>query len=274
MRSTTKKKKVGIIGCGSIGSGIAKSILTELKDQYVLSALYDVDPKRSVALAKKFKNPKVSKKSIPELLKVSDLVVEAVSSDRDKIIEKALKAKKEMLVMSIGALLIHPRLLNIAKKNKCRVLIPSGAIAGLDALKSVAGKKLEKLVLTTRKPPKGLMGSPYLERKKISLKGLKGEFTVFEGNVTDAVKAFPQNINVAAALALACNAKSKLKIRILTSPKFKRNSHSIEASGSFGRITTQTENVACPDNPKTSYLAVLSAISTLKQNGLTTRIGS
>ena len=103
---------------------------------------------------------------------------------------------------------------------------------------------------------------------------IKKETILFEGNVKEAVKCFPQNINVAATIALASGTKDKLKIRIATSPEYKVNSHEIEMVGEFGRLVTKTENVVCPDNPKTSYLAVLSAVQTLKQYFEGVKIGT
>ena len=97
---------------------------------------------------------------------------------------------------------------------------------------------------------------------------------IFEGDVDSAVKYFPKNINVAATLALACGAKEKILVRLMTSPEYKTNSHEIEVIGDFGRMVALTDNVVCPDNPKTSYLAVLSAIQTLKQFFSGVKIGT
>ena len=133
---------------------------------------------------------------------------------------------------------------------------------------------VKKLVLTTRKPPQGFEKSPYLTRKGIDLTKITKEKLLFEGSAQSAVKHFPKNINVAATLSLAVQLKHKLQVKIITSPRFKNNSHEIEMTGSFGRIVTKTENTPCPDNPKTSYLAVLSALQMLKQYCLGTMVGT
>ena len=167
--------------------------------------------------------------------------------------------------MSVGKVLNSPGVFKLAKKNQTVILIPSGAISGLDVIKSVGAKNISNITLTTRKPPSGLSQSNYLTKKGINIHALKGEAVIFDGSVDQAVRLFPRNINVAATIALASGIKDKIRIRIITSPKFKVNSHEIEVFGKFGHLTTRTDNVVCPDNPKTSYLAALSAVETLKQ---------
>ena len=193
-------------------------------------------------------------------------MVEAVNAQNTRgIIRQALKAKKSVLSMSVGKLLNASDLFRLAKQNKCHLLLPSGAIAGIDAIKAASLVGIDTITLTTRKPPAGFEGNSYLIQKGVSLSKIKKETTLFEGDVATAIKIFPRNINVAATLALASQSRKKIIIRIITSPRYKTNSHKIELTGKFGRIITQTDNVVCPDNPKTSYLAVLSGLQTLKQ---------
>jgi len=270
-----KKIKVGIVGCGAIGSGIARSIRTQLKNDCVLSGVYDIDPSKSQGLAKKLSQPRLAKKTLAALIKSCDLMVEAVSAkDTRPIIKPALEAKKDVLSMCVGKILNAPDLFRLAKRKNCNILLPSGAIAGVDAIKAASLAKIKSVTLTTRKPPKGLSGNPYLDKKGIDVFALKKETTIFEGSVNSAVKYFPKNINVAATLSLASQMKNKVKIRILSSPKFKTNSHEVEVKGSFGSIFTRTDNLPSPDNPKTSYLAVLSGIQTVRQFCQNLKIGT
>ncbi len=265
-KKTKRKLKVGILGCGAIGSRIAQSINEQLKNDCLLTGLFDIDALKANRLGKKLKTKNLTKSSLAQLIISSDLIVEACSAkDTLSLIKKIISAKKHVLVMSSGKLLSAENLFQLAKKNKCSILIPTGAIAGIDAIKSAAISGIKAITITTRKPPAGLMNNPYLAKKKIDLSKLKKEKIVFEGNVAAAVKAFPQNINVAATIALASGCKNKLRIRIITSPKFKSNSHEIEVISKAGKMIARTENVPCPDNPKTSYLAPLSGIQTLKQ---------
>ena len=263
-KKNRSRLKVGIVGCGAIGSGIALSITNDLKKHCQVSGLYDINEKKAEKLAKKIL--KKARPSLNNLIKSCDCMVEAVNADNTKqIIQEALKAKKSVLAMSVGKLLDAQNLFNLAKRNNCQILIPSGAIAGIDAIKAASLTKIKSITLTTRKNPAGLTNSPYFTKYNIDPSKIKKETEIFKGNVASAVKYFPQNINVAATIALAAECKDKLTIRIICSPHFKRNSHEIKMIGDFGTMVTQTENLVCPDNPKTSYLAVLSGIQTLKQ---------
>ena len=275
MTRSKTKTKVGILGCGAIGSRIARSIKTECEDSAVVSALYDINPAKATSLAKHLPNKNVVQKSYQQLLDHCDLVIEAVNApDTHELIRQALMVKKDVLVMSVGKLFNGESILNLAQKQGCRLLIPSGAIAGIDAIKAARLGKIQHITLTTRKPVYGFSDNAYVQQKRINLSQLTKETVLFEGHVKEAVKCFPQNINVAATIALASGTKDKLRIRITTSPEFKVNSHEIDVTGEFGRLVTKTENVVCPDNPKTSYLAVLSAIVTLKQYFGQVRIGT
>jgi aspartate dehydrogenase len=261
-----QKIRVGILGCGAIGSRIARSIKIECDEKACVSALFDINPTKAENLQKFFTPKKIVKKTYTDLLKSCDLVIEAVNApDTHQLIRQAILADKDVLVMSVGKFIDGNSILKLAEKQGVRLLIPSGAIAGIDAIKAAALGKIYHITLTTRKPVYGFADNAYIQDRRINLSQIKKETILFEGNVKEAVKCFPQNINVAATIALASGAKDKLKIRISTSPEFKVNSHEIEVVGEFGRLVTKTENVVCPDNPKTSYLAVLSAVQTLKQ---------
>lgn len=269
------KVRIGILGCGAIGSRIARSIKTECDDLASVTALFDINPLKAANLSKYIPNKNTVQRTYAQLLDHCDLVVEAVNApDTHELIRQALLAKKDVLVMSVGKLLDSEAILKLAQKQDCRLLIPSGAIAGIDAIKAAALGKIAQVTLTTRKPIYGFADNAYVQQKKINLSQIVKETVLFDGNVKEAVKCFPQNLNVAATIALASCAKDKIRIRITTSPEFKVNSHEIEVVGAFGRMVTKTENVVCPDNPKTSYLAVLSAIVTLKQYLGQVRIGT
>lgn len=258
--------KVGILGCGAIGSRIARSIKSECDQRAAVSALFDINPAKSENLQKLLPYKNIVKKTYSDMLNACDLVVEAVNApDTHQLVKQALMANKDVLVMSVGKFINAESILQLAQKQGVRLLIPSGAIAGIDAIKAAALGKIERVTLTTRKPVYGFADNAYVQARRINLSQIKKETILFDGNVREAVQCFPQNINVAATIALACGSKDKLRIRISTSPEFKVNSHEIEVIGEFGRLTTRTENVVCPDNPKTSYLAVLSAVQTLKQ---------
>ena len=261
-----RKKTIGILGCGAIGSRIAKSVTQELSGFCQLTGLFDVIADKVTTTANSLAGQHLIRNSFPDLLDHCQLLVEAINTeDALPLIRQALSAKKDVLVMSVGRLLAALDIAALAKANGVSLLIPSGAIAGIDTIKAASLLKIEKITLTTRKPLNGFKDNAYIRQCGINLAQIRGETTIFEGAIDAAVKYFPQNLNVAATLALASQAKEKISIRIMTSPQFTTNSHEIEVIGDFGRMISRTENVICPDNPKTSYLAVLSGIQTLKE---------
>lgn len=275
MKRSYKKIKIGIIGCGAIGSRIAKSCRQELKNCCELNGLYDVELRRAQQLARAIGQKRLASPAIPPLLKSCDLIIEATNApDPTTFLSLALKHDCDIMVMSVGKILSSPTLFRLAQQRHRQILIPSGAIAGIDAFKAIRSSKISKITLTTRKPLTGFRNHPLFLKKQHAPKNKEGAILIFDGGVAAAVKHFPQNINVAATLALASGQLKKIRIRIFASPKYRNNSHEIEVQGDFGRILTRTENTICPDNPKTSLLAVLSAIESIKQFCQGGRIGT
>lgn len=276
MGRSKKKLRIGILGCGAIGSRIARSVNNELKGVCSLGGFFDSERQRMELLAKTLAAPKkFIRKSLTDLIKNCDLMVESVNALRtDTFIRQALSAKRHVLAMSVGKLLGKENLFSLAARQGCSLLIPSGAIAGIDALKAASLGHIDKIILTTRKPLSGFGPNPFFEKNKIDLSRITQETMIFKGDVSSAVKFFPQNINVAATLSLASRHQEKLTVRIVTSPDFVTNSHEVEVTGDFGRMVSRTDNVPCHDNPKTSLLAVLSAIQALKDFCSGNRIGT
>lgn len=272
----TEKLKIGIVGCGAIGSSLAQAIVSEFKGQAELCALYDIDPAKSAALAKKIGKAGLAVKSLAELIRKSGLVVECASAAASlQIARAALAAGRDMMIMSVGGVVGRfGQLTALAKKHRAKVFIPSGAVAGIDALKAANVGRIRKATLTTFKNPASFRGVKYIQSRKIRLDEIKQERVLFAGPARLAVKYFPQNINVSAVLSLAGIGADRTKIKIIASPQVKRNIHEIKIESDAGDILTRVENVLHPDNPKTSFLAVLSAIATLKQILQPVRIGT
>lgn len=269
-----RKIKIGIIGCGTIGSELASACETIFKESLELVALYDVDKSKSEKLSSLL-GKNVLMNSIEELFDKSGLVIEAAAAGvAREMVKKAVEKAKDIMVMSVGGLIESADLLEEAGKKGIKVHIPSGAICGIDGLKAAKIAGIESVTLTTKKPPRGLIGAPYLEENKIDLSALKGEKVVFEGSAEEAVKAFPKNVNVSSVLSLAGIGPKKTKVRIVTSPEFSKNTHEIEIKGEFGIISTRTENVPSKSNPKTSRLAILSAMAVLKSLTESVKIGT
>jgi len=257
--------KVGIVGVGTIGSEICRAIDSGVV-QARLVGITDIDPVTARTLAESLKRA-VPVMALADLIDASDLVVEAVSKGAAAaIIRETLASSKDIMVMSVGGLLdCLDEALNLAKRQGGRIYVPSGAIAGLDAIKGAMAGRVSKVTLTTRKPPRGLEGAPYVVEKRIDLKGLKEPTAIFSGSASEAVSAFPANINVAAALSLAGIGPDKTEVRIIADPTSDKNIHEIEAEGDFGKLFVRMENVPSPTNPKTSFMAALSAIGLLRR---------
>lgn len=269
-----KRLKVGIIGCGAIGTEIALACQNRLGHKIDLFAICDIDEEKAELLNKRLKK-KVRILRIDEIVKKVELAVEAASSKISAdVVKRCIRGNKDCMIMSVGGLLGQERLIKSAEAKGIKVYIPSGALCGVDGLKAASLGEIESVVLTTRKPPKGLAGAPYLKAKNIDLSAIEGETVIFEGNARQAVRGFPQNINVSAVLSLAGIGADKTRVRIITSPDYTANIHEVVITGGCGSIRTRTENVPSPNNPRTSCLAIMSAIATLEGISSGVRIGT
>lgn len=262
--------KVALIGCGAIGTVLAEAVDSGRAGETSLVAVFDVVPKSVERLVKHLKHRPKGYLDFEQFLKESeaDIIVEAASQEAVKLYaEQVAKAGKSIMIMSVGALLneaLRRKIEAAAKKAGCRVIVPSGAIGGIDAIKAARLGGLERVTLTTRKNPDSLKYSPYFQKAVKDPDKMKKPVVVFEGAAEEAVKAFPANVNVSAVLSLAGVGGAKTIVRIVADPSATRNIHEIEAEGEFGRLTVRLENIPHPENPRTSYLAVLSAIETLR----------
>ncbi|MBU0693370.1 MAG: aspartate dehydrogenase [Candidatus Omnitrophica bacterium] len=268
-----KKVKIGIVGCGAIGEGVALFVNKELKAKAQIWGIADKDKKRAKNLKKKLKfNPKILE--VGDLIRKVDLVVEAASQECARyIFKRALVHRKDVVILSVGALIGELSLLKQAEKRGIKIYVPSGAVSGIDGLGALSLGKIKKVSLVTSKPPQGLIGAEYLKKKKINLVNLKKEKVVFRGTVKEAIKYFPKNINVAATLLLASSFRN-IEVCIKADPKVKRNIHRIEIEAKEAKVSISIENVPANLNPKTSTLAILSAQYLLKKIFSSFKIGS
>jgi aspartate dehydrogenase len=249
---------IALIGCGNIGGTIASS-MKQLGGKMVLAAVYDIDKKTAENVAKKITpKPKVYG-SVDELLKneAVDLVVEAASQEAVKAYgKKIVESGKHLMVLSVGAFTdekLYNEMKALAEKNNLKIYIPSGAIAGIDGVKSAHMGEIDGVSIVTRKNPVSL--------------GIKTdkETILYDGPAREGIRKYPKNVNVAATLSLAGFGFDKTKLTIVADPKVDKNNHLIEITGNFGTIKVQIENHPSKDNPKTSYLAIFSALATLKK---------
>jgi aspartate dehydrogenase len=178
-----------------------------------------------------------------------------------------LERGADVMVLSAGALVdadLTGRLRAVARAHDRRILVPSGAVAGIDGIRAAALGSLTRLHLRTTKPPRGLAGAPYVVANAIDLDALAAPATIFEGSVAEAVRGFPSNVNVAAVLALAAPGV-EVRVTVVADPAATENVHEIEAAGEFGHFTVRLDNLPSPANPKTSALAPLSALAMLRR---------
>jgi len=265
--------KMGIVGCGTIGAGIARAI-EEGKIPATLAGLHSRTRNRAEALAQAL-SPPPPVFDLPRLVQASDLVVEAATgSSLEQIVPACLQERKDVFVISVGGLLDHAEWFREAKARGCNILITSGAMAGLDGIRGAAVGRVDSVTLTTRKPPRGLAGAPYVVENRINLDKLTEETLIFEGTAREACRGFPSNVNVSAALSLTGVGPDRTRVRIIAVPGGAFNQHRIEVQGEFGRLTVEVENVPSATNPRTGLLSIYSSIAMLAEYARSRRRGS
>ena len=180
-----------------------------------------------------------------------------------ELAEQVFSSGKDLMVISIGALLDHPEIIDQSRKTGCRLLAPSGAIAGLDGIKSACTGDVDHVVMVSRKPPQALEGAPYLIEREMSLSGLEHDLELFHGSAREACRGFPANLNVSAAVSLAGIGPDQTQVKIVAVPGLERNCHDIEVKGEFGLLTIHIENIPT-ENPRTGKLTAMSIIRSVQ----------
>ena len=259
----TTKMKIGIVGCGNIGADLCIALQKDDIPAEV-AALTDIDQGRAQILFRSFHLESAICDLDENASKVDFLVECAVADAVKDVLESAIRHHVDCLIMSVGGLLEYAGLCEEARAAGIQVHIPSGALCGLDGIRAAMESGLHSVHLTTRKPPAGLAGAPYLIENKIDLDGLEEATVVFEGSAREAVKAFPKNVNVAASLSFVGIGPDDTRVRVIADPEATMNIHEVVAEGAFGKLRTITENLPSPRNAKSSYLASLSAIVELR----------
>jgi aspartate dehydrogenase len=265
-------RSVGIVGCGAI----ARALLRAVDDGRLRVPIAGVTSRTEAAsrtfLATLNTPPPYLDRAT--LVARADLLVEAAGGTAvPALAEQAFAAGKDLMVLSVGALLEHPWIAARARERGCRLVVPSGAIAGLDGIKGACMGQVAFVRLTTRKPPRALEGAPYLVAHGISLADLDEEREVFAGTAREACRGFPDNLNVSAAVSLAGIGPDATHVRILAVPGLERNCHHIEVEGEFGRLEVRIENIPS-ENPRTGRLTALSILRAIQDAADVVRIGT
>ncbi len=263
---------LGIVGCGSIGRAL---VLAGHAGQ--LGAPVAGVASRTSETAREFLHSLDSPPpylEMEELVERSSLVIETAGGHVvPYLAEAAFGAGRDLMVISIGALLEHPEIIQRSRETGCRLYAPSGAIAGLDGIKSACQGEVDKVEMVSRKPIAALEGAPYLVENEIPL----GQFTdaqeVFYGTAREACRGFPSNLNVSAAVSLAGIGPDRTTVRIVADPALTRNCHDITVEGEFGVLQVHIENIPS-ENPKTGRLTALSIIRSVRDVFDSVRVGT
>jgi aspartate dehydrogenase len=269
---------VAIGGLGAIGSTVAKALDPAGGhggiDGLRLVAVSERDAdRRAAALAGISAPPDVVE--LEELGALADVVVEALPAAAfERIALAALNAGRVLVPCSVGALLPRMHLVRLAQEKGGRIVVPTGSLLGLDAVRACAEGPVESVTIETRKSPRSLLGAPYLARNGIDVLAISEPTCIFEGNALDAAAGFPANVNVAAALALAGIGAARTRVQIWADPLVERNIHTIRVEAEAARLAMTVEAVPSELNPRTGKLAPLSVIACLRGLVSPLRVGS
>lgn len=264
--------RVGIAGFGAIGQSVAKSLDAGAVPGLALAAIAVRDPLRHAAVQWQGQAPLFT--TIDGLEPLCDVVIEcapaAVFAD---IAKPILRTGKKLVVLSSGALLAHPDLIELARAHNGQILVPSGAILGLDALTAAAEGVIHSVTMITRKPVRGLLGAPYLETNNIDISGITEPTLVFRGSPREAAVGFPANLNVAVSVSLAGIGPDRTTLEIWADPHLDRNTHRVVVDSDSASFSMEIQNIPS-ENPKTGRITAQSVLAVLRKLGGPLRVGT
>lgn len=263
--------RVAVAGLGAIGLKVAEALDQGIPG-CVLTAVSANDRAKAVERLSHLA-PQVPVVPLAELEPLADIVVECAPAKLlPDIAEPFLRAGKSVIVLGVGAILSNEHLIALARRHGGQIIVPSGALLGLDAVAAAAEGKIHSVRMVTRKPVRGLAGAPYLTEHNIEISDIKEPLRIFNGTPREAAVGFPANLNVAVALSLAGIGADETTLEIWADPALERNVHRVEVVADSATFSMTIENVPS-DNPKTGRITALSVISTLRKLGAPLRIG-
>jgi len=264
---------VAIAGLGAIGQTLVRALAGGTVPGVALAGVAVRDEAKGRATLRSFgiDVPICELRRLPE---IADYVVEcAPAAVFDQVVRPLLDAGKRVIVLSVGAILSHPDLIDLARTRGGQIIVPTGALLGLDAVCAAAEGKIESVTMVTRKPIAGLLGAPYLTENNVDISKLTAPKLIFRGSAREAAKGFPANLNVAVALSLAGIGPDKTTLEIWADPTVTRNIHRIVVKSDSSAIDMMIENIPS-ENPKTGRITALSVISLLRKLTAPVRVGS
>lgn len=265
-------QRVALAGLGAIGRAIARRIDQGLPG-WSLSAVAVRDAARAENfLASLTRRPRII--ALDELAQHADVVIECAPAQLlPRIAEPVLNAGKRLIVLSVGTLLSNPQLEDLAARSGGRILVPTGALIGLDAVLAAAEGRIHSVRMVTRKPLRGLAGAPYLAERGIDVESLREPLKVFSGTAREAAAGFPANLNVAVALSLAGIGPDRTLLEVWADPTATRNTHRIEVDADSASFSMTIENVPS-ENPRTGRITALSVIALLRKLAAPLAVGT
>ena len=257
--------RVAVAGLGAIGLEVARALDAGELPGIVLSAVAARDLGRARARCAGFRDPPPVRPA-GELAPLADVVVECAPAVAfPDIARPALEAGRTLVCVSVGALLDHFDCVDLAAERGGRILVPSGALLGLDAVQAAARGEVEEVRMVTRKPPAGLDGVPWLIERGIDVHAFREPTRVFDGTAREGARCFPANVNVAAALGLAGVGPDRTRLEIWADPTVTRNTHDIFVEAEAARLNLRIEGVPTEANPRTGRLVAPSVLATLRK---------
>lgn len=264
--------RVGIAGLGAIGKKVA-ACLDEGIPGLRLVAVSAKNKAKAAEFVAGYRSA-VQVVGVGRLPELADIVVECAPAEVfGEIAKPTLRAGRTLVAISVGALVALGDLEDLAQQSGGRIIVPTGALLGLDAVLAAAEGRIFSVRMITRKPPDGLAGAPYLVVNKIDVTSIKEPCKVFEGTARDAVAGFPANVNVAAALGLAGIGPDDTMIEIWADPSINRNMHTIVVEADSAALNMSIANVPS-ENPKTGKITALSIVAVLRKLGSAIQIGT
>jgi aspartate dehydrogenase len=265
--------RIAIAGMGAIGTAVARAIVQDDIPGATLVAVSARDEQKCRAIIDAL-GSHAPFLPVAELGRDADIVIEcAPAAFLDDIVRPVVQAGKRAIVLSAGALLSHFDLVELARQNGGQIIVPTGALLGLDAVFAAAQGKINSVTMTTRKPIASLIGAPYLVENKIDIAEIKEPLRIFKGTAREAVVGFPANLNVAAALSLAGIGPDRTELEVWADPGVTRNTHRIVVEADSARLDMTIANVPS-ENPRTGRITALSVVATLKKLHAPLRVGT
>jgi aspartate dehydrogenase len=264
--------RIAVAGLGAIGLKLAEALDRGIPG-CVLSAVSANDRSKAAERLSHL-NCQAPVVALGELEPLADIVVECAPANLlPEIAEPFLRAGKTVIVLSVGAILTNDHLVGLARKHGGQIVVPTGALLGLDAVTAAAEGEIRAVRMVTRKPVRGLAGAPYLAEHNIRIEEITQPLCVFKGTPREAAIGFPANLNVAVALSLAGIGADRTTLEIWADPALERNTHRIEVDSDSASFSMAIENIPT-DNPRTGRITALSVIAYLRKLGAPLRVGS